>query len=108
MKTLLIVLGAQLPFLGRLDVLQDFLCHLPGEVLDNVTIRVFLLEGLKGLAFLHAGLGEPLDLLHHVAHHVLKLLLELISVKCLNRLLALDKLLKRVSKYLLKVREHII
>ena len=108
MKALLIILRAQLPFLGRLNVLQDFLGHLPWEVLDYVTIRVLLLEGLEGLALLHAGLGKPFDFLNHVTHYVLKLFLKFISFKCLHRLLALDELLKRVSEYLLEVREHII
>ena len=108
MKTLLIVVRAQLPLLGCLNVLQDFLGHLPREVLDYVPIRVFLLKSLEGLALLHAGLGEPFYFLNHVAHHVLKLLLEFISVKCLHPLLALDELLKRVSEYLVEVREHII
>ena len=107
-KTLLIIIWTQLFLLGCLNVLQDFLGHLPREVLDYVTVRVFLLKSLKGLALLHSGLGEPFDFLYHIAHHVLKLFLELISVKCLHPLLALDELLKRVSEYLLEVREHII
>ena len=108
LKALLIVLRAQFFLIGCLDVLQDFLGHFPREVLDYVAIRVFLLEGLECLALFHAGICKPFDFLNHIAHHILKLLLELISVKCLHSLLALDKLLERVREYLLEVREHII